>query len=209
MLTSVNCLGSVARFIAEKAEKSSLLDAILNVDWVVPIMHGSGCGMSNKGDGYDIFLRTLNGYAAHPNFGGILLVGLGCEVLQLADLVGTRRISADGGPLASTGVVFMDSPGYDPFSVTGQVVSGATLVASTTGRGSVSGYKPTPCLNVASNSDLFTRMGDDLDVNCGDIVDGVPLTNKGAEIFEALIAVASGQPTRSETLGFGGVEIVP
>ena len=373
VLTSVNCSGSVARFIAEEAEKSGLLDAFPNVDGIVPIVHNSGCGMASRGEGYDILLRTLAGYARHPNFGGILLVGLGCEVLQLADLVGDRKITADGAlrymtiqqtggtrrtieagqnhleslaalanratrapapvselvlgmqcggsdgysgftanpalgvasdllvrhggtsilsetseiygaehlltsravssevgqalvdklkwwegyctrngvtmdnnpspgnkrggpttilekslgavsksgkaplsgvfeyaaPLTSNGFVFMDSPGYDPCSVTGQIASGATLIAFTTGRGSVSGYKPAPCIKLSSNTDMFVRMGEDMDVNCGDIAEGASLTVKGAEIFENLVAVASGTPSKSEQLGFGGVEFVP
>lgn len=373
VLTSVNCSGSVARFIAEAAEKSGLLDEFPNVDGIVPIVHSTGCGMSSEGEGYDILLRTLAGYARHPNFGGILLVGLGCEVLQLADLVGDRKITKDGAlrymtiqqmggtrrtveaglehltslaqfanqatrapapvselvlgmqcggsdgysgftanpalgvasdllvqqggtsilsetseiygaehlltrraisaevgqalvdklhwweeycarhgskmdnnpspgnkrgglttilekslgaaaksgqaplsgvfdygaPLTSKGFVFMDSPGYDPCSVTGQVASGATLIAFTTGRGSVSGYKPAPGIKISTNSDLFARMGEDIDVNCGDIVEGATLEAKGAEIFETLIAVASGQHSKSEDLGFGGVEFVP
>jgi altronate hydrolase/galactarate dehydratase len=374
VLTSVNCSGSVANFIAEAAQKSGLLDDFPNVDGIVPIVHGSGCGMANRGEGYDILLRTLAGYARHPNFGGILLVGLGCEVLQLSELVGDQKISKDGAlrymtiqqmggtrrtikaglehlaslaafanravrapapvselvlgmqcggsdgysgftanpalgvasdllvqhgatsilsetseiygaehlltrravtpevgqalidrldwweeycarngakmdnnpspgnkrgglttilekslgavakgggqaplsgvfdygaPLTSKGFVFMDSPGYDPCSVTGQVASGANLIAFTTGRGSVSGYKPAPCIKLSSNSDLFTRMGEDIDINCGDIVEGVSLAAKGAEIFETLIDVASGQETKSEGFGFGGVEFVP
>ena len=373
VLTSVNCSGSVARFIAEAAEKSGLMNDYPNVDGIVPIVHGSGCGMANRGEGYDILLRTLAGYARNPNFGAILLVGLGCEVLQLADLVGDRKISKDGAlrymtiqqmggtrrtieaglehvaslaafanqasrapaplsaltlgmqcggsdgysgftanpalgvasdllvqhggtsilsetseiygaehlltcravstdvgqalldkitwwenycalhgakmdnnpspgnkhgglttilekslgavakggqaplsgvfdygaPLTSKGFVFMDSPGYDPCSVTGQVASGANLIAFTTGRGSVSGYKPAPCIKLSSNSDLFARMGEDIDINCGDIVEGVSLAAKGAEIFETLIDFASGQETKSEGFGFGGVEFVP
>ena len=114
-----------------------------------------------------------------------------------------------GATLTTKGFVFMDSPGYDPCSVTGQVASGATLIAFTTGRGSVSGYMPTPCIKLASNSDMFARMSDDMDVNCGDIVDGVSLEDKGAEIFEMLIAVASGRASKSEGQGFGSVEFVP
>ena len=112
-------------------------------------------------------------------------------------------------PITTPGFVFMDSPGYDPCSVTGQVASGANLIAFTTGRGSVSGYMPTPCLKLASNSDLYARMGEDMDINCGDIAEGRSLAEKGAEIFEALIAVASGKRTKSEELGFGGAEFVP
>jgi len=112
-------------------------------------------------------------------------------------------------PLTAKGLVFMDSPGYDPCSVTGQVASGATLIAFTTGRGSVSGYKPAPCIKLSSNSELFARMGEDIDINCGDVAQGVSLADKGAEIFEKLIAVANGAPSKSEDLGFGGVEFVP
>ncbi|MEJ2037181.1 MAG: altronate dehydratase family protein, partial [Maritimibacter sp.] len=96
ILTSVNCSGSVAKFIAEAAEKSGLLDEFPNVDGIVPIVHGTGCGMSSDNEGYATLFRTLSGYAQHPNFGGILLVGLGCEVMQVAELVGGRPIRADG-----------------------------------------------------------------------------------------------------------------
>lgn len=373
ILTSVNCSGSIAQFIANEAEKIGLLDGFANIDGIVPLVHGSGCGMADKGEGYDVLLRTLSGYARNPNFGGVLVVGLGCEVLQLADLVKGQKITKDGplrymgiqhtggtrrtidaglshlaslaalanratrrpaplsklvlgmqcggsdgysgftanpalggasdllvrhggtsilsetpeiygaehlltaraatsdvaralmekrtwweaycarhgaqlnnnpspgnkrgglttilekslgavakaghaplqsvidyaAPLPTQGLVFMDSPGFDPCSVTGQIASGATLIAFTTGRGSVSGYKPTPCLKLASNSDLYGRMASDMDINCGDIAEGVPLGDKSAEIFEALIAVASGQKTKSEAQGFGGVEFVP
>ena len=374
ILTSVNCSGSVARFVAEAAEKEGWLDALENVDGVVPVTHSTGCGMSGRDEGYDALYRTLAGYARHPNFAGILILGLGCEVMQISDLVGGRPIRSDGNlrymtiqrsggtrktveksvevlrdmahqadaarrtpvpvselcvgmqcggsdgysgitanpalgvasdllvrhggttilsetpeiygaehmltrravtrevgekiverirwwedytarhggdmdnnpspgnkrgglttilekslgsiakggsaPLsevyrfaeqvATKGFVFMDSPGYDPCSVTGQVAAGATLVAFTTGRGSVSGYKPTPCIKLATNSGMYERMRDDMDINCGDMVeDGVSLDSKGREIFETFIRVASGERTRSEELGFGGVECVP
>ena len=374
ILTSVNCSGSVARFIAEAANREGLCDAFPNVDGVVPIVHGTGCGMSGENEGYETLFRTLKGYARHPNFGGILLVGLGCEVMQIPDLIGAGRMRADGNfrymtiqqtggtratidkglailkELAATanevarapapishltvglqcggsdglsgitanpalghasdlivrhggttilsetpeiygaehlltrravtadvgealidrvrwweaytaqnggemdnnpspgnkrgglttilekslgavakggtaplsgvykfgeeittpGFVYMDSPGYDPCSVTGQIASGATLVAFTTGRGSVSGYKPTPCVKLATNSDMYARMAEDMDVNCGDIVsDGVSVEAKGEEIFELFLRVASGEQTKSETLGFGGAEFVP
>ncbi|PJI84274.1 altronate hydrolase/galactarate dehydratase [Yoonia maricola] len=374
ILTSVNCSGSVAKFIAEAAEKSGLLDAFPNVDGIVPITHGTGCGMSGENEGYATLFRTLSGYAQHPNFGGILLIGLGCEVMQVSALVGGRPIRADGalrymtiqqeggtrktiekglaelrgiaelankamreptpishltvgmqcggsdgysgitanpalgvasdmlvqhggttilsetseiygaehlltrraasvevgkklidrvrwwedytarnhgemdnnpspgnkrgglttilekslGAVAKSGsapltdvylfgekidkkgFVFMDSPGFDPCSVTGQIASGANLIVFTTGRGSVSGYMPTPCIKIATNSEMYQRMSDDMDINCGDIVsEGVPLADKGADIFEMFIAVASGKQTKSEELGFGGVEFVP
>jgi altronate hydrolase/galactarate dehydratase len=374
ILTSVNCAGSVARFIAEAAEKSGLLDAFPNIDGLVPIVHGTGCGMSGKDEGYATLFRTLAGYAQHPNFGGILLVGLGCEVMQIDDLVGGREVRADGalrymtiqaeggtrktierglealrgiaeianraqrtpvpvskimvgmqcggsdgysgitanpalghasdllvrhggtsilsetseiygaehlltrravsaevgeklvarvrwwedycarnggeldnnpspgnkrgglttilekslGAVAKSGsapltevylfgeqidkhgFVFMDSPGFDPCSVTGQVASGANLIVFTTGRGSVSGYKPTPCIKLATNSEMYRRLSEDMDLNCGDIVsDGVSIEAKGQELFELIIRVASGEQTKSEALGFGGAEFVP
>ena len=113
-------------------------------------------------------------------------------------------------PITERGFVYMDSPGYDPCSVTGQIASGANLIAFTTGRGSVSGYKPTPCIKLATNSEMYGRMSEDMDVNCGDIIsDGVSVEDKGREIFELFIRVASGEQTRSEQLGFGGAEFVP
>ncbi len=374
ILTSVNCSGSVARFIAEALEKQGWLSEFENVDGVVPIVHGTGCGMSGNDEGYDTLFRTLQGYARNPNFAGILLLGLGCEVMQVPDLVGRGRMRSDsnfrymtiqqsggtrktiergveqlremaavanksvrapaglehlmvgmqcggsdgysgitanpalgaasdmlvahggttilsetseiygaehlltrravtpevgakiverihwweeytarnggqmdnnpspgnkkgglttilekslgavakGGtapltqvykfaePVTERGFVFMDSPGYDPCSVTGQIASGANLIVFTTGRGSVSGYKPTPCIKLATNSEMYSRMSDDMDLNCGDIVsEGVSLEDKGREIFELFLRVASGEQTKSEELGFGGAEFVP
>jgi altronate hydrolase/galactarate dehydratase len=374
ILTSVNCSGSVARFIAEAVEREGWLAEFPNVDGVVPIVHGTGCGMSGRGEGYALLHRTLQGWARNPNFGGILLVGLGCEVMQVPDLVGQGRMRADGNfrymtiqaaggtratvargaailremaevanrsvrspapasaltvglqcggsdgysgitanpalghasdllvaqggtailsetpeiygaehlltrravsrevgekllerirwwedycarhggemdnnpspgnkrgglttilekslgavakggtaplagvfgygePITARGLVFMDSPGYDPCSVTGQIASGATLICFTTGRGSVSGYKPVPCIKLATNSEMHARMADDMDLNCGDIVDdGVSIEAKGKEILDLMLRVASGARTRSEALGFGGAEFVP
>jgi altronate hydrolase/galactarate dehydratase len=113
-------------------------------------------------------------------------------------------------PITERGFVFMDSPGYDPTSVTGQIASGANLIAFTTGRGSVSGYKPTPCIKLATNTEMYDRMSEDMDINCGDIItEGVTLEQKGREIFELFLRVASGEETKSEELGFGGAEFVP
>ena len=374
ILTSVNCSGSVARFIAEACDRDGWLADFPNIDGVVPIVHGTGCGMSSKDEGYDTLFRTLQGYARNPNFGGILLVGLGCEVLQIPDLIGAGRMRADGNfrymtiqqtggtrrtidrgiavlkemavvanaisrssaglqhlmvgmqcggsdgysgitanpalghasdllvahggttilsetpeiygaehlltrravspevgakiverirwweeytsrnggemdnnpspgnkkgglttilekslgavakggtapltqvykfaePITEHGFVYMDSPGYDPCSVTGQIASGANLIAFTTGRGSVSGYKPTPCIKLATNTEMYDRMAEDMDINCGDIItDGVSLEAKGREIFELFLRIASGEETKSEALGFGGAEFVP
>jgi altronate dehydratase len=374
VITSVNCSGSVARFIAEACEREPWLRDNPAIDGVVPIVHGTGCGMSGKDEGYDTLFRTLQGYSRNPNFAGILLVGLGCEVMQVPDLIGKGRMRGDGAfrymtiqqtggtrrtvekgvailkemaetatkavrepsglehlvigmqcggsdgysgitanpalgaasdllvahggttilsetpeiygaehlltrravsrevgekiverikwwedytsrwggemdnnpspgnkrgglttilekslgavakggtapltevykfgePITKRGFVYMDSPGYDPASVTGQIASGANLIVFTTGRGSVSGYKPVPCIKLATNSEMYARMSEDMDINCGDIVtEGVSLEEKGREIFEKFIATASGQHTKSEELGFGGAEFVP
>ncbi len=373
ILTSVNCSGSVARFIAEAAEKDPVLAAMPGIDGIVPIVHQTGCGMSGTNEGYATLMRTLKGYARNPNFGGILLVGLGCEVMQVPDLVGQGRLRPDGNfrwmtiqgeggtratidralkvlremaevagrtgrapapvsrlmiglqcggsdgysgitanpalghasdllvrmggttilsetpeiygaehlltrravsaavgeklierirwwedytarnegemdnnpspgnkrgglttilekslgavakggtaplagvykfaePIDTNGFVYMDSPGYDPCSVTGQIASGATLIVFTTGRGSVSGYKPSPCIKLATNSEMYARMKEDMDINCGDILDGVSIEAKGMEILQKIVATASGQQTLSEELGFGGAEFVP
>ena len=112
-------------------------------------------------------------------------------------------------PIDKSGFVFMDSPGYDPCSVTGQVASGANLIVFTTGRGSASGYKPTPCIKLASNTDMYQRMTEDMDVNCGDIVTGTSLETKGQEIYRMMLDVASGRQSKSETQGYGAVEFVP
>ena len=373
VLTSVNCSATVARYIAGAVEKK-LIDAYPNVDGVVSLVHGTGCGMADTGDGYANLQRTLWGFAGHPNFGGILLVGLGCEVNQIdflleaygiergprfqtmtiQDTGGTRRsvehgaaiiremlpevnniarepcaaseltlalqcggsdaysgitanpalgaavdklvahggtailsetpeiygaehlltrravnqavgeklierikwwesytarnggemnnnpspgnkegglstilekslgAAAKGGttnlcdvyrygePVRTKGFVFMDSPGYDPCSITGQVASGANIVCFTTGRGSVYGCKPSPSLKLATNTAMYERMDEDMDINCGVIVDeGTPIDVVGARIFDRILEVASGDPTKSEQLGFGDDEFVP
>jgi altronate hydrolase len=112
-------------------------------------------------------------------------------------------------PITARGFSFMDTPGYDPVSVTGQVAGGCNLVAFTTGRGSAYGCKPVPSLKLATNSAMFEKMADDMDVNCGDVLDGVSLAEKGREIFDALLRVASGERTKSERLGYGDAEFNP
>jgi altronate hydrolase len=373
ILTSVNCSATVARLIARDVERSGLLAEYPNVDGVIALVHGTGCGMAAKGEGFEIFKRTQWGYAGNPNVAGVLLVGLGCEVFQIGrmkeeygivegDLFQTMTIQAVGGtkrtieagvarisamlpivdrarretipaselmlalqcggsdgysgvtanpalgvavdilvrhggtailsetpeiygaehlltrraasrevgeklvdlihwwedytarnngemnnnpspgnkagglttilekslgaaakgggtilngvyryaePVTAKGFVFMDTPGYDPVSATGQVAGGANILAFTTGRGSAYGCKPTPSIKLATNSDTYRRMVDDMDINCGDILDGVPIEEKGAEIFEKVLAVASGQHSKSEALGYGDAEFVP
>jgi altronate hydrolase len=112
-------------------------------------------------------------------------------------------------PVTAKGFVFMDTPGYDPVSATGQVAGGANLMCFTTGRGSAYGNKPVPSIKLATNSDIYRRMIDDMDINCGDVLDGVPIQEKAKEIFAKMLKVASGERSKSELLGYGDNEYVP
>ena len=113
-------------------------------------------------------------------------------------------------PVTANGFTFMDSPGYDPASVTGQIAGGCNLVCFTTGRGSAFGSKPAPTIKIATNSEMFNRMTDDMDVNAGEMLtDGVSLEAKGREIYEMFLRVASGEKSKSEAQGLGDYEFVP
>src|ERR1700674_1669148 len=373
ILTSVNCSATTARLIAREVERSNLLADYPNVDGVIPLVHGTGCGMASRGEGFEALMRTEWGYAANPNVGATLMVGLGCEVFQIGRMKeeygvvegetfrsltiqatgGTRKTieagmervramlpmldrakrepspaseltlalqcggsdgysgitanpalgaavdilvrnggtailsetpeiygaehlltrravsrkvgetlierihwwedytaklggdmnnnpspgnkagglttilekslgaAAKGGTtglmavykyaerVTETGFVFMDTPGYDPVSATGQVAGGANMICFTTGRGSAYGCKPTPSIKLATNSDVYRKMIDDMDINCGDVLDGVSIADKGKEIFEKVLAVASGKRSKSEQLGYGEAEFTP
>jgi len=124
-----------------------------------------------------------------------------------SDLVDVYRYAE---PVTKRGFVFMDTPGYDPVSVTGQVAGGANIICFTTGRGSCFGCKPTPSLKLATNTPMYNRMADDMDINCGDILDGAAtVEEKGEQIFKLILATASGQRTKSELLGYGEDEFAP
>ncbi len=377
VLTSVNCSATAARAIADHFSRRTnpqALAAFPNVDGVVALTHGTGCGMDGSGLGMQILTRTLTGYATHANFAGVLVVGLGCEANQLnawlatghltegetlrtfniQDSGGTRKtvdkgialinamlpqanavqreacsaehitiglqcggsdgysgisanpalgaavdlLVAHGGtailsetpeiygaehlltrravrpevgqklldrirwwerytdindgemnnnpspgnkagglttilekslgavakggttnlqavyeyaePVATHGFVYMDTPGYDPVSATGQVAGGANLICFTTGRGSAYGCAPAPSLKIATNTALWQRQEDDMDINCGSIVDGtVSVQQMGQAIFDAVLACASGAPSKSELHGYGQSEFVP
>ncbi len=374
IISSVNCSATVSRYVAEHFNRHYGLEGFPNVDGVVALTHGGGCAINTKSEGYEILTRTIQGYARHPNFGGILMIGLGCETNQIAPILehyklvegallktmtiqhtgGTRKtidaaceaikemlpivnavgrtqqplsgiklalecggsdgysgISANpalgvasdllvrnggtsvlaetpeiygaehlltrravspavakklldriewwrqytarngdelnnnpsfgnklgglttilekslgavakGGsmPLSAVyeyaemvtepGFVFMDTPGYDPVAVTGQVAGGCNVICFTTGRGSVSGFKPAPCIKIATNSEMYRHMEEDMDLNCGDIVTGEDtIEAAGRRIFEEVIAVASGKKTRSEEFEYGDNEFVP
>ncbi|HEX3349146.1 MAG TPA: altronate dehydratase family protein [Acetobacteraceae bacterium] len=123
---------------------------------------------------------------------------------NLVDVVGYAE------PVTKRGFVFMDTPGYDPVAATGQVAGGANLVCFTTGRGSVFGCKPAPSIKLATNSPMFRRMEDDMDINCGTILDGDETVQEcGQRIFETILRVASGEPTKSEMFDFGSAEFAP
>ncbi|MCA0424038.1 MAG: altronate dehydratase family protein [Proteobacteria bacterium] len=373
ILTSVNCSATVAKFMAEEINRSGLLDDYPNIDGVIPLVHGGGCALDVKGEGYEVLKRTQWGYATNPNMGGVVMVGLGCEGFQIgrwkeaygvaesdtfrtmtiqevggtkktiaagveairsmlpkvnavsretapasglmlalqcggsdgysgitanpalgvasdilvrhggtsilsetpeiygAEHLLTRRAktrdigeklvgiirwwedytarnrmnmnnnpspgnkagglttilekslgaSAKGGnapmsgvyhyaePVDARGFVYMDTPGYDPVAATGQVAGGANVLCFTTGRGSAYGCKPTPSIKLATNTPMYEKMIDDMDINCGDVLDGVTLEEKGQAIFETILRVASGERTKSEELGYGDAEFVP
>jgi len=112
--------------------------------------------------------------------------------------------------ITEKGFVFMDSPGYDPCSITGEVASGANVVCFTTGRGSVFGYKPAPSIKLATNSTMYNRLSEDMDINCGAVIDeGISVEEMGQRIFDTILDVASGTPSKSEALGLGNHEFVP
>ncbi|AXE94322.1 galactonate dehydratase [Paraburkholderia terricola] len=377
ILTSVNCSATVARAIADHFRRDVHPQALApypNVDGVVALTHGLGCGIDTMGEGLAVLRRTLAGYAIHPNFHSVLFVGLGCETNQISGVLesaglkagerlrsftiqdsgGTRKtiergvdmvremladanrvtreplpashlivglqcggsdgysgISAnpalgaavdrlvrnggtailsetpeiygaehlltrravsrevgekllarvawwenycarngaalDNNPSAGNkvgglttilekslgavakggttnlvevyqyaeridakGFVFMDSPGYDPVSATGQVASGANLICFTTGRGSAYGCAPSPSLKLATNTALWERQEDDMDINCGGVVDGsASVAELGDLIFERMLECASGAPSKSEANGYGQNEFVP
>ena len=373
ILSTVNCSATVCRKIAERFTEARLA-AFPNVDGVVAFTHTTGCGMSTPSLNFDVFRRTLAGFARHPNLAAVLVIGLGCERNQLAELLesqglatgpklvamnmqdtgGTREtidagvaaieallpganaiartpvgaqhlsvglqcggsdgfsgISANpalgaamdllvrhggtailsetpeiygvehmltrravspqvgqrlldriawwkqysagqsgqmngvvvagnqaGGianifekslgsamkagtttlnavyefaePITERGFVFMDSPGFDPCSATGQIASGANVICFTTGRGSMFGAKPVPSIKLASNTPMYERLRDDMDINCGTVIDGEATVEElGRQIFEEILRVASGAKTRSEELGLGDNEFVP
>ena len=112
-------------------------------------------------------------------------------------------------PITTRGFVFMDTPGHDPVSVTGLVAGGANIVVFTTGRGSVFGCKPVPSIKLATNSLVYRQMEADMDINCGVILEGAPLETVGRQIFEEVVAVASGKRTKSEAEGIGEEEFAP
>jgi altronate hydrolase len=121
-----------------------------------------------------------------------------------------RAVYEYAEPITESGFVFMDSPGYDPVATTGQIASGANLICFTTGRGSMFGSKPAPTIKLATNTPMYTRLEEDMDINCGLVLDGeLSIEQMGQRIFEHILRSASGQRTKSELLGLGDHEFVP
>ena len=113
-------------------------------------------------------------------------------------------------PITASGLCFMDTPGNDPVSMTGLVSGGCNIGVFTTGRGSVYGCKPSPCIKVATNTALYDWMDDDMDINAGTILDGVETVEQvGRRIFDKIVAVAGGEKTKSELVGMGDEEFAP
>lgn len=113
-------------------------------------------------------------------------------------------------PVTGKGFVFMDTPGYDPVSVTGIVAGGADVVCFTTGHGSAFGCAPVPSLKLATNTPLYEHMTDDMDINAGGILDGAATVEEVGQLgFERILDVASGEPTKSESMEYGEEEFVP
>jgi arabinonate dehydratase len=114
-----------------------------------------------------------------------------------------------GEPITTRGFVFMDTPGHDPVSITGLVAGGCNVICFTTGRGSVFGCKPVPSIKLATNSLMYRHLEEDMDINCGVILEGTPLPTVGRQIFEEIVAVASGKRSKSELSGVGEEEFAP
>src|SRR5471030_156638 len=146
----------------------------------------------NKAGGLTTILEKSLGAVAKGGTGNLV------EVYKFAEAI------------TAQGFCFMDSPGYDPVSATGQVAGGCNVICFTTGRGSVFGCKPTPSLKLATNTPLYKRMTDDMDIDCGPIADGAATVQAiGEQIFKLVLATASGKKTKSEELGFGDDEFAP
>lgn len=154
----------------------------------------------------------LNNNPSHGNKTGGLTTILEKSLGAVAKS-GTTRLNAVyqfAEPITEKGFVFMDTPGNDPVAVTGQVAGGANLIGFTTGRGSTSGFKPAPCIKIASNTPMYERMADDMDINCGAIITGEEsIEEAGRRIYDKMLAVASGEKTASERYDYGDNEFVP
>jgi len=154
----------------------------------------------------------FNGIVGHGNQAGGLanIIEKSLGSAMKAGTTPLRAVYQYAEPITERGFVFMDSPGYDPVAVTGQIASGANLICFTTGRGSMFGSKPAPTIKLASNTPMYEKLTEDMDINCGGILDGThDMQQMGQVIFDAILKHASGEPTKSELLGLGDHEFVP
>lgn len=154
----------------------------------------------------------FNGIVGHGNQAGGLanIIEKSLGSAMKAGTTPLRAVYQYAEPITERGFVFMDSPGYDPVAVTGQIASGANLICFTTGRGSMFGSKPAPTIKLASNTPMYEKLTEDMDINCGGILDGThDIRQMGQVIFDAILKHASGEPTKSELLGLGDHEFVP
>ncbi len=154
----------------------------------------------------------LNNNPSHGNKAGGLTTILEKSLGAVAKSGSTRleAVYEYAEPVTASGFVFMDTPGYDPIAVTGQIAGGCTILAFTTGRGSTTGYKPVPTIKLATNTPMYERMVEDMDLDCGGIITGTEtVAAAGERIFAQLLAVASGARTLSEQFGYGDNEFVP
>jgi galactarate dehydratase len=154
----------------------------------------------------------LNNNPSHGNKVGGLTTILEKSLGAVAKS-GTARLEAVyeyAEKVTARGFVFMDTPGYDPVAVTGQIAGGCNLIVFTTGRGSTTGYKPVPCIKLATNTPMFEHLSEDMDLDCGGIVTGATTIDAvGERIFGRILAVASGEKSRSEGFDYGNNEFVP
>jgi galactarate dehydratase len=154
----------------------------------------------------------LNNNPSHGNKVGGLTTILEKSLGAVAKS-GTARLEAVyeyAEMVTASGFVFMDTPGYDPVAVTGQIAGGCNLIVFTTGRGSTTGYKPVPCIKLATNTPMYNHLSEDMDLDCGPIVTGdATIEQIGGQIFEKLLAVASGEKSHSEEYDYGDNEFVP
>src|SRR5436309_1294623 len=235
IISGVNCSASVSQFVKDKFRDVSR--EYPNIDGVLAITHKSGCGTKLFGEDHMALQRVLAGYAKHPNVAAYILIGLGCEVNQAAVMVDKQRMAAPGHPERKPLIVNIQEAGGIRKTVerataevakllpmanaarrTKQPISelvlatncgGCNVICFTTGRGSVFGCKPVPSIKLATNSLVYRHMEEDMDINCGVILDGTPLPEVGRRIFEEVIAVASGKRSKSELSGVGEEEFAP
>jgi altronate hydrolase len=143
-------------------------------------------------------------------FATVAALALSAGIAQAQTKLKFAHVYEYAQPVDQHGFVYMDTPGYDPVSATGQVAGGANMIVFTTGRGSAYGCAPSPSLKLATNSELWQRQEEDIDLNCGEIADGAATIDEvGARLFELILQTASGSTTKSERFGYGQSEFVP